>query len=161
MASTLPPGTIVELATPVVGGQLYADVRVVRWAPHSKMLIVANPVRLALRQRRNAFRVPVAVPIELCFGRDDQLHIVRGTTRDLSPLGFSADVEDAPMGRERVLVRLDLAPSPIVTLALVLGREDPPGLPLRARFVAARPADRDRIARFLRRVEMRKAKVAS
>lgn len=158
-AADLVAGDRLRLTVGAADGVLEAVLVVDRWLPSSRMLMVNNPP-LAFAQRRNFFRVPVVLPIELGLVRDGEVHGVEGTTVDVSQGGCSLVLRESVHDHELAAAVLRFDTRVIVTVVQFLGVTADRRAPVRARFDQIAPADRTALGTELRRHEVNRVRTA-
>ncbi|MFN8020902.1 MAG: PilZ domain-containing protein [Acidimicrobiales bacterium] len=162
-ARTLSPGDVLHLTAGASDGVLHGTLKVERWSPAQRMLIVDNPP-LEYTQRRESFRVAGTLPVDLLLRDPDDPSstvLVRGTTRDLSLGGLSFTLPDGalpPAGHECLLV-LHTETRPIIVVVEIMGAHPDARAAHRARFVQVNPFEQTVLAAQVRRLEV--AKVAT
>jgi hypothetical protein len=158
-AKALPPGTELQLTAGTSDGVLHGTLRVERWSPAQRMLVVDNPP-LEFTQRRDAFRVHANVPIEVLVAdaaAPEGARTVRGTTHDLSQGGCSFTVAGVTFERgTEVLLVLRTERRPIIVAVEVLGRHPDVRHTFRSRFSRINPFDQTVLSAELRRLEVAK-----
>jgi c-di-GMP-binding flagellar brake protein YcgR len=158
-AKALDPGTELQLTAGTSDGVLHGRLRVQRWSPAQRMLVVDNPP-LEFTQRREAFRVRAQVPVEVLVTDaevPEGARTVSGATHDLSPGGCSFTVTGVMFEPgTRVLLVLRTQRQPILAVAEVLGRHPDARNTFRARFDQITPFDQTVLSAELRRLEVAK-----
>lgn len=158
-ARSLDPGTELQLTAGTSDGVLHGLLKVDRWSPAQRMLVVDNPP-LEFTQRREAYRVHANVPVEV-FVPDPEVpaggRMVAGTTHDLSQGGCSFTVADVELARgTETLLVLRTQRQPIIVVVEVLGRHPDVRNTHRARFSQITPFDQTVLSAELRRLEVAK-----
>jgi hypothetical protein len=140
-------------------GVLHGTITVERYLISSRMLMIDNPP-LEFEQRRESFRVVVALPITLGIPRGDELVMVNATTLDVSQGGFAVTFADDTMPATGDLVPAVLqAPGETVVAVIeLLGMHPDRKATMRARFHQIAPLDQTLLAADLRRVEVTKVR---
>ena len=171
-AAGLVPGAVLQLTAGTPNGALHGQLRVTRWSPAQRMLIVDNP-QLASTQRREAHRVAAAIPVDVlipCAASPSEpesesapntvltARSVRGTTRDLSQGGCALVLPGEELVRNQLFVCvLHTERQPILVVLEVLGPQSDVRHAYRTRFHQIAPFDQTVLAVELRRLEMAKA----
>ncbi len=155
-ASEREPGSELVLSAVAPGGVLNGKLRVDRWSPSQRMLIVDNP-RLVFSQRRQASRVKAEIPVEVYVpdpGEPAGVRMLTGETIDVSRGGCAFALTDHRLeeGVELVLV-LCIENHPVVVTVEVLGPHPDVEAANRGRFVRITPGDQRMLAAELGRLE--------
>lgn len=142
-------------------GVLHGTITVERYLISSRMLMIDNPP-LEFEQRRESFRVVVALPITLGIPRGDELVMVNATTLDVSQGGFAVTFADDTMPSMGDLLPAVLqAPGEtVVAVVEMLGQHPDRKATMRARFHQIAPLDQTLLAADLRRVEVTKVRTS-
>ena len=158
-AAALAPNDRLRLTVGAADGVLEATLVVDRWLPSSRMLMVTNPP-LTFAQRRNFFRVPVVLPIELGLVRDGEVWGVEGNTVDVSQGGCSLVLREQVTEHELAAAVLRFDERAVVAVVEFLGVTADRRAPVRARFDQITPADRTALGTELRRHEVNRVRTA-
>jgi hypothetical protein len=155
-ASEREPGSDLVLSAAAPGGVLNGKLRVDRWSPAQRMLIVDNP-GLVFSQRRQASRVRAEIPVEVYVPDPAEpagVRMLTGETIDVSRGGCAFALTDHQLaeGVEVVLV-LCIDHHPVVVVATVLGAHPDVEAANRCRFVRITPNDQRMLAVELGRLE--------
>jgi len=158
-AASLSEGTKLRLTAGASDGVLHGTLTVARWSPAQRMLIVDNPP-LEYTQRREAFRVPAAIPVDVMVPDLDEpsgARLVRGVTHDLSQGGMSCTVPGVSIPEETdVVVVMHTERQPIVMVVRTKGAHPDVKSTFRARIEQITPFDQTLLAAELRRLEVAK-----
>jgi hypothetical protein len=176
-AAALEPGAPLQLTAGAFDGVLHGTLRVSRWSPSQRMLVVDNPP-LTYTQRRESYRIAAAIPVDVAIADVDVLgrpglRLVRGVTHDVSQGGLSFTVSgledlapfDASDGSRAatsttVAMVLHTERRPILVVAEVLGVHPDVRSTYRARFDQVTPFDQTVLAAEIRRLEVAKVGTA-
>jgi len=161
-AAGLEPGASLQLTAGASDGVLHGRLRVTRWSAGQRMLVVDNP-SLEFTQRREAYRVPATVAVDVLVADDETTdppggaRLVRGTTRDLSQGGCAIALPGVALVRGQLLVIvLHTERQPILLVVEVLGPQPDVRHTYRTRFHQVTPFDQTVLAAELRRLEVAK-----
>lgn len=159
-AMGLAPGDELLLTAGAFDGVLHGRLRVERWSPAQRMLMVDNPP-LEYTQRRESYRVAASIPVVAVVtdpSLPERARMVRGTTHDLSQGGCAITLpgEALVAGRELLAV-LTTQRQPIMSVVTVLGPHPDVRHTWRCRFDQLTPLDQTVLAAELRRLEVAKA----
>jgi hypothetical protein len=141
-------------------GVLHGVITVERYLVSSRMLMIDNPP-LEFEQRRESFRVVVALPITVGLPRGDELVMVNATTLDVSQGGFAvtfADAQQLPATGELLPAVLQAPAETVVAVVEMLGMHPDRKATMRARFHQIAPLDQTLLAADLRRIEVTKVR---
>ncbi len=158
-AASLEPGTKLHLTAGASDGVLHGTLTVARWSSAQRMLVVDNPP-LEYTQRRDAFRVPAAMAVDVMVADSDSpagARLVRGVTVDLSQGGLAFTVGGASfdMG-DAVVLLLHTERQPVLIVARVLGAHPDVRSTFRVRFEQINAFEQTVLAGELRRREVAK-----
>jgi hypothetical protein len=158
-AAALDPGTELHLTAGASDGVLHGTLRVQRWSSSRRMLVVDNPP-LEYTQRRDAYRVPAALAVDVLVAAADEASgacLVRGVTHDMSQGGLSFTVPGLTIVADtEVVLVLHTERRPILVVVRVLGTHPDVRATFRARFEQITPFDQTVLAAELRRLEVAK-----
>lgn len=154
LAARTIPGEAIEVGAGTAAGWMAAPSRVQRWSSSNRMLMVDNPWALAVENRREHYRVDVAVPVWVVVPVRSGVQILHGATLNLSAGGLALRADDGAAlpdpGRE-VAVGLGLGSAQVLAVAKVLARSEAARADLRGEFTQILEADRDLVAAFVQR----------
>jgi hypothetical protein len=158
-ATSRPEGQQLAVTAGTSDGVLHGTVTVERYLVSSRMLMIDNPP-LEFEQRRESFRVVVALPITLGLPRGDELVMVNALTLDVSQGGFAVTFPDAdlPATGELLPAVLQAPAETVVAVVEMLGMHPDRKATMRARFHQIAPLDQTLLAADLRRVEVTKVR---
>jgi hypothetical protein len=145
----LPDGTELELERTLPQGVLTARVESIRSRSAESTLWVTMPSTVSRTQRREFYRVSVALPVGIIT--DHRTGTVLGHTVDVSAGGMALRLDNSDMEMDElgeVWLRLPEGP-PVRATAVVVGT----GEVYRVRFTGINFADRERLARFTLRFD--------
>lgn len=152
-AAVLQNGDRLRLTAGTADGVLEGTLIVDRWLVSSRMLMVNNPA-LTFAQRRDFFRVPVALPVELGLVREGAVRLVTGTTNDMSQGGCSLVIREPVLEGERAAAAVHFESRSVLAVVQIVGVSPDRRATVRARFDQITPYDRSTLATELRRYEV-------
>jgi hypothetical protein len=151
-AAALQHGELLTLTAAASDGVLGATLVVDRWLLAGRMLLVNNPP-LSFAQRRDSFRVPVTLPVDLGLVRNGTMRLVSGTTNDVSQGGCSMIVREFLREGEMAAVAIRFEDRTVMSVVQIVGVPPDRRAPIRARFDQMTPFDRSALSANLRRHE--------
>ncbi|MGD9794004.1 MAG: PilZ domain-containing protein [Acidimicrobiia bacterium] len=151
---SLTQGQALQLGAALPHGYLATGVVVDRWIPGQRMLMVTNPAEVEVLQRRQEFRVPVKLGVELAVIRDSAVRTVTGETVNVSAGGMAAIASARMELGEIVGVLMRCPPRPVLFTAEVLFVGEPGRSAARFCIDRIAPTDFSLLASVLRRAEV-------
>lgn len=134
-----------------VFGRLQAQTTVQSYEPEPTELRVVDPGYLHVLHRRGAFRLDLELGLEIASLRDGRVVLAAGDSLDISNTGLAAHVVGGVEIGAPVAVSMKLPDGPMLAVGAVVGHS---GERTRIQFTQLTPADRKRLALYLRRVEI-------
>ena len=160
-ASSLEPGTPLQVSFAVADGAYVADVDVRRWSASERILAVSSKSPLSFAQRRSVFRVPLERRIELCTARGGITRRAVGTTIEMSTTGFSSVLSEHLEPGERAAAVLHLGSNTLLMVVRTVLPGSGAKLPTRVRIEEIDRTDLAVLTQHLRRAEVRHVRTRS
>ncbi len=145
------PGAPILLSVIEPTGRLQAQCEVEGYKEESRSLVVSDPGFFYHVQQRANYRVDLAIGVELMMQRHDRVVLAVGDSLDISNSGMAACLIEQLDEGASVAICLQLPDGPLLAVGNVIGVH-----PQRTRleFTQMAAGDRNRLAQYLRRVEI-------
>jgi hypothetical protein len=134
----------IRLVAPSGAGLLHAEMNVVTWSAHPRLLVVSPPTHSEVVQRRHQARVAIGLDVAITLHRPSGAIRLEGRTVDASPVGFSVPLGARVTVDEIVAVAVEVADGEITMTARVVVPGEPGMNPTRFHLHEINDADAER-----------------